>query len=64
MKTCCCSLAGTKACDNCSNGPSRTLFNPQTIFLGQAQEVNNKPTFWTSTSLSDVNEKTKNRKSK
>ena len=23
MSTCCCSLAGTRACDTCPNGPSR-----------------------------------------
>ena len=23
MATCCCSMAGTRACDNCPNGPSR-----------------------------------------
>ena len=22
MSTCCCSMAGTRACDTCSNGPS------------------------------------------
>lgn len=22
MSTCCCSMAGTKACDTCTNGPS------------------------------------------
>ena len=48
MKACCCSLAGTRACDNCRSGPSEILFNF-------------KPVFWTS---SDVDEKTKNKKSK
>lgn len=64
MKVCCCSLAGTRACDNCRNGASEVLFNPVTIFLGIAERIPDQPTFWSTTSLSDVYEKTKNRKSK
>lgn len=26
MKVCCCSLAGTRACDNCQNAPSSTNY--------------------------------------
>ena len=64
MKACCCSLAGTRACDNCRNSVSKVLFNPVTFFLGIGERIPDQPIFWSATSLSDAYEKTKNRKSK
>ena len=63
MKACWCVLAGTRACESCSNAPSRTLFDSQIILLGKPDKIPDKLTFWTN-SLSDVNAKTEDRKSK
>lgn len=49
MRVCCCVLAGTKACDNCSNGPSsNNVIMRMPVFPG---EMKVKSKIRTSTSL-------------
>ena len=53
MKACMCILAGTKACDNCRNGPSKlfTTFVP-TIPIEEEKKDITKVFTWTTTSIS------------
>ena len=52
MRTCCCMLAGTKACENCSNGPGNSnIIMKMPIFPGEMKPKKKHIKTWTSTSL-------------
>lgn len=51
MKACMCSLAGTRACDSCSNGPSR--FWNQPLIVPTSYKKKPIKMTWSVTSLSD-----------
>jgi len=61
MRACMCSLAGTRACDYCSNGPSRSWAGPFVVPVPyKAPEVRRT---WSVTSISDIHEKEEDKKS-
>ena len=62
MRACMCILAGTKACENCSNASSEIPMR-MPVFPGEMKPKTITKT-WTVTTLSEIpNEKNKNRKS-